>query len=370
MEKFDVCIIAFVDVSTDARTVNISSTFVKNGLKTCIISIGDQDAIAIRDDITYYTIAINPNTKTWQRWLDFYRKVSIVAFDIEAPNVIAEDVYSLPMAAEFKKRCKSKMIYDSREIYSALGSLSGRSFKQWIISYIEKRNIKKVDRIVVTGTRDEEYLRQNLTDSKPYYLVRNLPPYKDRILSDKLRQSFNIPDTNKILVYQGMLMEGRGLQKSIEAISLIDNVSFVMLGDGPLKSQLKKKINELNLDARVFLAGAVDYNDLHEWTCSADIGLSLIEPVSKSYELALPNKMFEYIMAGIPTLCSDLPAMKEIVEQYKIGNVLPPDCSSDDIADAIKHMLLNLEEYCRNCIPASRQLCFGNQESTVMELVG
>ena len=371
MEKFDVCMIAFANVSTDARTLNISRTLARNNLKVAVIGIGYNDVIKNDSDhdITFHNIAINPTMKTWQRWLDFYRKASIVAYDINADYIFAEDVYSLSVAAEMKKNNKAQLIYDSREIYSAIGSLSGRKLKQKFLAKFEKKHIRKVDKIVVTGERDAEYLRANLTNKKPYFIIKNLSPYKPVIESSKIRKRFHIQDDNKIIIYQGMLMNGRGIENCIDMMKDEVNLSFVIIGDGPLREQLQMKINEYKINHRVFLAGPVDYDELHSWTCSADIGLSLIEPVSKSYELALPNKMFEYTMAGIPTICTDLPAMHDIIEKYKIGIHIPVNSGPEYISQAISGILDNLEFYKNNCIAASKELSFDKQEQTVMELV-
>jgi len=75
-----------------------------------------------------------------------------------------------------------------------------------------------------------------------------------------------------------------------------------LLGDGGYEKTLLNEAKLLKVDKRVIFCGKVDYDLLHEYTCSADAGLCFIQPVSISYQYALPNKLFEYIMAGIPVL--------------------------------------------------------------------
>ncbi len=368
MKKYDVCIIAFVDIATDARTLNISDTFAKHSYKVAVIGTGSI-CPTHNSNIDYYQFPIDSDKRTWKRWIEFYKKSKEIIQSIITKNVFAEDVYSLAIASRLAKQYNTKLIYDSREIYSAIGSLSGKSFKQRIIATLEKYYIANVSRIIVTGERDRSYLQQHLSNSIPYTIIKNLPPNKERIETDIIRNKFNLSQDTRIIVYQGMLLTGRGIEKTIEAVANIDNCAFVILGDGPLREHLAKLINNKKMSHKVFLAGAIEYSNLHQWTSSADLGISLIEPVSKSYELALPNKLFEYIMAGIPTLCSDLPAMREIVEQYNIGKSISYDMSMSEIEQAIKELLDSKSEYARNCHKAAKQLSFERQDKDLLKTI-
>ena len=80
------------------------------------------------------------------------------------------------------------------------------------------------------------------------------------------------------------------------------------------------------------------------WTSSADIGLTVLPPdYSLSIRLCLPNKFFEYIMAGLPILSSNLDAISNIIHLYRVGYVLP-DLTPSAIGQAINTMLANQEE--------------------------
>ena len=363
--------VTFVDIDTDARTLNISKAFAKHGYKVVIIGLGDKNSI-IKDktnSIDYYKISVKQFDRTWKRWLDFYRKATIIANDFSAKMYIAEDIYSLPVASEAAKYHKAKLIYDSREIYSALGPLSGKKLKQTIIRLIEKHYIKHVNTIIVTAEDDAVYLRAHLTDKIPYLTVKNYPPYKEYIDTDIIREKLRISDKNKIILYQGMLLKGRGIEKVIQSLSYLNDFVFVILGDGPLRNELETLIKRENLINKVFMPGTIPYEELHIWTCSADIGVSLIEPISISYEHALPNKIFEYTMAGIPTLCSNLPAMTEVVNSYHIGKHIEISASPEDIADAITELTENKEKYFANSKKAASAIAFENQESSIIQLL-
>lgn len=371
MFKYDVSIIAFVNIETDARTLNISNTFAENGYKVLVVGLGKKNAIEHHKNypVDYYKISVNQFQKTWKRWLDFYRKATIIINDLPAKVTFAEDVYSLPIANEAAKFHKSKLIYDSREIYSQIGPLAGRKTKQKIITLMEKRYIKRVNTIIVTAEIDSLYLKEHLTNKIPYYTVKNLPPYKNKIDSDIIREKFNIPADKKIVLYQGMLLNGRGIENTIGAIANLENIVFVALGEGPLREDILKIIKKKNLKTKVILPGAIPYSELHTWTSAADIGLSLIEPVSISYEHALPNKIFEYTMARIPTLCTDLPAQKEVIDKFGIGEYISRNISTDEIAYGIENLLRNKSEYISYCEKAAQELSFQTQHPILLNLI-
>lgn len=368
---FDVCFIAFVDIETDARTLNLAHTIARQGLKVSVIGLGTASIITDdpNDSISYYKIHINPKNKTWQKWLDFYRKSTVIAFDIRTKFIFAEDVYSLPIAKEMANNCKAKLIYDSREIYSALGPLAGKKFKQLIIKHFEKHYIHRVSDIIVTGELDKQLLEQTLSNKHKYHIIKNFPKRKPKVYSNKIREKFAIPDSTSIALYQGVIHKGRGIEKTIQAIATLRDAVLVIIGDGPYMPQIRNYINTKQLQAKVHLTGAIPYEQLHEWTCSADIGISFIEPVSKSYELALPNKLFEYIMAEIPVLCTDLPPMKDVIDTYNVGKYLPFDSPTELIASTIYFLLQNRDTFAMNCRDATPKLCFETQEQTIKELL-
>jgi glycosyltransferase involved in cell wall biosynthesis len=84
--------------------------------------------------------------------------------------------------------------------------------------------------------------------------------------------------------------------------------------------------------------GAVPYDTLHALTCGADVGLCLIEPVSMSYEYALPNKLFEYMMARVPCLATDLPALHDHITRYPVGILVERALSPQAIVDAMERL--------------------------------
>lgn len=365
---YDVCMITMSFVRNDARTLNVANTLHKHNKKICIIGFGSRDEHYDFSDF----ISINkPDfSRAFKEW--FYFRYKCLKYDnkISARVFWASDFYSLPIALHFAKINKAKLIYDAREIYSAIGSLHKRKMAQAIQTFLERKWVKKVDKIVVTGEIDKDYLMKHFNLNIPYYIIKNFPPYQKVIQSNVIREKFAISSEKKILIYQGMISEGRGILSAIKALTYLENYVFCILGEGSLRNQAEELSNRLGVRDKVIFAGNVDYFDLHEWTSSADIGLSLIEPISFSYSLALPNKLFEYCMAGVPSLASDLPAMKKVIDEYGIGLTLSSNYTPEEIAEQIKIISEkeSYEKFKTACINSSHHFSFDSQQDIVMSI--
>ena len=104
--------------------------------------------------------------------------------------------------------------------------------------------------------------------------------------------------------------------------------------------------------------GNIEQGELINYTAAADVGLSLIENISLSYYYALPNKLFEYIMAEVPVVVSNLPQMAEVVKEYKIGDVVELE-EKGSLVNCLKNLLTDnkkLFAYKQNCFEASKRL--------------
>lgn len=369
MTQFDACVIAFTELSTDARTLNLARTLARNGKSVCIIALGTKDEVELysKEEITFFPIAKSTLKKAWRRILNF--QFLARPFDIVAKNYFAEDLYSLNIAIRLAKRHKGKVIYDSREIFSALGPLYKNPLKQKILSFIEKHLARKVNKFVVSGKLDGDYLKKHFRTEAPFHLVMNLPPFKASVKSNLLREKFKIAGDKIIIIYQGMLLPGRGLMPLLNALPFIEQAVMCLFGEGDYKQILESEAKKLNVQDRVIFCGKVNYDDLHYYTCAADIGWVFIEPISFSYNLALPNKLFEYCMANIPSIVSDLPAMRNVVGNYGIGKIISPLAGPQELAEAIKEVYGNKEMYIRNCESASKTLCYEAQENVILSII-
>jgi glycosyltransferase involved in cell wall biosynthesis len=174
----------------------------------------------------------------------------------------------------------------------------------------------------------------------------------------------------KIILYQGALNLGRGIEAAIRAMMYIDGAELWLAGDGDITAQLKQLVAELQLEAKVKFLGRLPISQLSEITTQADLGISLEEDLGLNYRFALPNKLFDYIQAGVPVLVSNLPEMKRIVEHYQIGAIAETH-QRKDLADTIKRTLFDQEKnavWKNNLKLAAKELCWENEEEILRKV--
>lgn len=350
-EAVDVLLLAVADVSRDARTLNLARALEQDGLRVSTVGISARDAQA----------------RVIRRWWKFNRRVA--SLDCKPRLVVAMDLFALSAAHAVARKHSIPLLYDMREFYFALGPLAGRGIKQKILSAHERRLIGRVDDVIVSGELDADIVRQKFSLKKRPVVILNTPPYKDPVLSP-LRYSLAIPQTSTLALYQGVVHHGRGLAPFLRAMPQMPDVHLVVIGDGPAQGSLTALAHELGVDARVSWLGSVPYSELHQLTCGADIGLCLIEPVSMSYEYALPNKLFEYMMARIPCLVSDLPALHAHVISHPVGVLVEPTLTPSSIVAAMKRVLqVKTRAEMRSACEDIRELSYERQASTACGLI-
>ena len=334
---YDLFCISFSEPSTDARTMNFVRTAVKLGYKTGWLALREKEDVRI-DGVDLFEVKQSHAKRMIVRWLAFIVRAGSVIKGLQTERILASDLYSLPVAGKFENK---KFIYDSREVYSGLATLAGNPLKQKVISAIEKHYVKFIDLIYTSGKRDTDFLKENLTNNVIYHEILNLPPFREPEKSSNLRDRFNIPVDKKILLYQGAVLPHRGIIPVIKAIKESDDYVLCIIGNGPFMTELKGFIIENDAASKVFFTGKIPYNELHQWTCSADAGLALFEPVTLSYEYSFPNKLFEYIMAEIPVLATDLPAMRDIYEKTNFGGLVSGNMRKEEILEKLKNIFIN-----------------------------
>ncbi len=366
--KVEFCFAFLGHPELDSRTTNFYKSLTKRNHSVSLIGF-DWLGKGKFNELQNYILFSVQRRPSIHFYTDFIRLLQRQLWKTKAKVYVAEDIYTLPLMVSAAKRNNALVYYDSRELYNYIGGLKNKPLVQRIISAIEKKYIYKVDKIIVTGEMDLNELAgyYNFPREK-FIIIRNLP-YPVKVSPINIREKFNIEETKKILIYQGIVSKGRGIEKTISAVKDLGNVVFLIFGDGPLINELREIIKQNSLEEKVILAGSVRNIDLLNYTASADIGVALIENISKSYYYALPNKLFEYIYAGIPVIASPLPQMKKIIDKYEIGLTVNPEISNE-IKDAINSLINNEKKYQQikvNTIEASKILNWENEFENVYE---
>jgi glycosyltransferase involved in cell wall biosynthesis len=231
----------------------------------------------------------------------------------------------------------STVVYDSHELWP---DRNQRPEPRWWLIACEFLFVHLAHRTITASPGYAEVMARRYR-IRPPGVIRNIP---DASMLSSAAGSENgdlLPgDEGRLALYVGALTTGRGLELSIMALSHIDDVRLRLVG--PARPAYLKELVELadseGVSDRVEFAGAVSPDELVETISEASVGLALIQPVCLSYRMSLPNKVFEYVAAGLPVLGSDLPAISALVNEHRIGLLAEPG-EVEDVALKLGEML-------------------------------
>jgi glycosyltransferase involved in cell wall biosynthesis len=198
-------------------------------------------------------------------------------------------------------------------------------------------------------------------------VIRNLPFRKLAKAAPEFRLR---KQSEKIILYQGVLNMGRGLEMAIKAMQYTENTVLVIIGQGDVETELKELTRSLGLAERVTFTGRISPDKLFDYTVQADLGISLEEDLGLNYRFALPNKVFDYIQAGVPLLVSDLPELKSLVLQYDVGAINNSKTSAE-LGVLFNHILgdeAKIQAWKLNLKKAAAELCWENEEQKLVNL--
>lgn len=255
-------------------------------------------------------------------FLEIHRMARLRAQSIAARAYHASDLFMLAAMARTARDRQAALVFDSRELYTHLASTRHRPWASSFWGVVERRHIRKAALVTTVNDSIARRLAAMYGIHTPLVLP-NVPDVTSVEPAGALRERAGLVADSPIVLYQGFLKPGRGCEYLISLARRVPECSVVFLGEGSLRSALTGQIQRDGLAERVKFVDTVPPDDLLPITADADIGACLIEGVADSLRLSLPNKLFEYVAAGIPVLASDQPEIARIVRQYDIGVAVP-----------------------------------------------
>ncbi len=244
---------------------------------------------------------------------------------------------------------RKKLIYDSHEVQT-----SRTGYQSPIYGKMEGFLIKRIDEMMVENHTRAAY-NEDLYGFYPY-VVHNYP-FKQTSNNDEkidLHGILGISNDEKILLYQGGIQTGRGLDKLIQAAPLFTEGVLVLIGDGRIKKELQEKVQKMQLEDKVRFLPKVPLAELPKYTKNAYLGFQVLNNVCFNHYSASSNKLFEYMMSGVPVIACDFPEIKKVVEEEKTG-ITVDSHNYEEIANAVNNLLENpalRETYSQNSIAA------------------
>ncbi|HEV7232278.1 MAG TPA: glycosyltransferase [Bacteroidia bacterium] len=294
-------------------------------------------------------------------YLLFHRADVLVSNDLDTllPNFLASRLKGCPL------------VYDTHELFCEVPELQTSPLKRSIWKSIERFIFPKLKYVFTVNDSiakiySEEY-------RVPVHVLRNVPRKKN--VSDtggyKTAAELGLPSTKKIILLQGAGINiQRGAEEALEAMQYLDQAVLLIIGSGDVIPRLKQMSRELRLEGKVLFIGRLPFQELRLYTHLADLGLSLDKDSNLNYRYSLPNKIFDYIQAGVPVFVSNLPEIRKIVEQYGVG-VISPDHNPRNMATLMAEKLSDealMKVWKENTKLAAEKLCWEEEEKVLEEV--
>ena len=328
----------FNTMDPDPRVWKEAETLASNGATVCVYALRGPgqaertavDGFEVCRFTRYAPTNMNP-PKALKGVVSAVRALWNESYDVYH----CHDAGTLPVGYLLSRVHRAALVYDSHEYapdeYSAS---SFRTTKQRLANkysigrLTEPFAIRRSSRVITVGDSIARLLKERYNLRTDPLVLRNVPKYIEPKASGDLRTKLGLGPDAKMLLYQGVVAADRGVETCIEVLDHIDNAALVILGriSNAYKDELSRIVSRAGVESRVHMMGQVPYDQLLGLTVQADVGLYLAKPdgISTSFKYSLPNKSFEFIMARIPQVVSNLPEIKKLVEQYGVGIVEDP----------------------------------------------
>jgi glycosyltransferase involved in cell wall biosynthesis len=341
------------DLLQDQRMHRICTTLATGGYQVSLIGRQHRGR-------SVHTFNSKPN-EVWLRLGCLFRRgflfyaeynLRLLLFLLQHPfdAVCAVDSDTLPACFIAAKLKKKPCILDAHEYFSEVPELVDRPFVKFFWEAVASFFIPRIKFAYTVGP----YLAKLLSARYGIHfeVIRNLPRFRIP------REQASHPGKPFIILYQGMLNEGRGLEPAIQSLHQLDNIQLWIAGKGDIEAELAQQAVPFINTGKIIWWGFLPPDELNALTPKADLGLNLLENKGLSYYYSLANKAFDYIQAGIPSLQMKFPEYTSLHNEYEVFSFVD-DTKPESIAKAICYLQQNPEAYRRlraNCLRAAEKL--------------
>ncbi len=264
-------------------------------------------------------------------WLKYCRRALRAAARESVDLWVAHDLDTLPIATLARARHGGKLLYDSHELYVEVPTAArGRMWRlRWTL--IEGILIRHVDRVMTVSDGVARELSRRYRVQTPA-IIRNVPEIVDASgpRPRDLRAELDLSDDTRLVLHLGRIDPDRGLEHLVPVAVSLPDLAVALVGDGSADfiAHLRDLARESRIEGRFHILRPVPPAEVIPLARTADVGMAIHSNNGLSRQFALPNKLFEYLAAGVPVVTSDFPAMADLVKEHDVGAT----CDSSDPA--------------------------------------
>jgi len=357
------------DLTTDQRVHKTCLTLQKCGY--WVIETGRLLPDSLPLERSYFTL----RRKLWfRRGPQFYAEFNIRLFlylmTARVDLIFANDLDTLPAAFLAARLRGKRLIYDTHEYFTETPELVNRPATQAVWKRLENYFFPKLTDILTVNDSIARLYSEQF--NKTVHVSRNIPPTftPDRL---KSRRELELPENKRILILQGTgINVQRGAEEAVMAMQHLENVVLLIVGSGDVIPTLKKMVATHELDSKVIFKPKMPFAELRQYTMNSDLGLAIDKDTNLNYHYSLPNKLFDYIHSGIPTLSSGLVELRQLIDKYDIGYYIQ-NHDPIHIAEVVKSIFADENRYNivkQNTAKAKEELCWEKEEEVLISVIG
>jgi glycosyltransferase involved in cell wall biosynthesis len=359
------------DLVTDQRVQRTAGTLKEVGYQVMLVGRVLPDSIEMKGK--------RFRIKRFKLWFNkgplFYMNYNIRLFWYllfhQTDILLSNDLDTLPANYLISKIKRIPLVYDSHEYFTGVPELSHRPRVRAIWKRIESYIVPQLKYAYTVNSSIAKLYKEEYNVT--FKVIQNMPELKFQIRTDLdiIKRELRLPQDKSIIILQGAGINiQRGAEEAVQAMQFVEDAILLIIGSGDVIPALKLMAVELQLTEKVKFEPKKSPSELFLYTLCADIGLSLDKDTNLNYRFSLPNKIFDYIQAGVPILASDLPEVKKIVEGYDIGYITP-DHQIKNIANLMNKMILEKEKrliWQKNLKAASQVLNWNQEKNKLLSI--
>ena len=282
--------------------------------------------------------------------------------------LVSNDLDTLLPNFLVKKFRRKNIVYDSHEYFVGVPELEGRPFVKNTWHKLERWIFPKLNDIITVNDSIAKLYKDEY--NKDLTVVRNIPSFQKQN-EFKSKKELGIDENKFIILMQGSGINiDRGAEEAVLAMKFINNAILYIIGDGDVIDILKIMVKENQLEQKVIFIPKQPMDKLLQYTVHADIGLTLDKDTNINYRFSLPNKLFDYIHAGVPVIASSLVEVKKIIKQYDVGEIIE-NHNPEHIADKVNQLIVDnarMKILKENCIIAAKSLNWEIEEKNLINV--
>jgi glycosyltransferase involved in cell wall biosynthesis len=239
------------------------------------------------------------------------------------PDVVhAHDLPQLRGGLVAARRLGVPFVYDAHELYPEIGTLTKR--QQDRLGRLERRLMPKCDATITVNPYIAAEMAKRYRVRPPNVILNAIDPVDVGPRERRFHEMLGLAENDRVLLFQGWMSPTRGLDLLIDAVARArPHVHLVLMGYGDMADELLAHAARLGIGERVHMVPAVPQDELLYWTQAADAGVIPYPAVDLNHRFCSPNKLFEFIQAGLPIVANDLPYLRDVVGGEQIGALAP-----------------------------------------------